>query len=83
MTWFSGLLTYGIIWWVVLFAVLPWGVRTPGPDEVQAGHASSAPLNPMLWRKALITTLIAAVIWVGVYALVASDLLSFRAMNAT
>lgn len=82
MTWFSGLLTYGIIWWVVLFAVLPWGVRTPEPHEVQAGHASSAPVNPMLWRKALITTLIAAILWLGVYALVASDLISFRAMNA-
>jgi predicted secreted protein len=61
---------------VVIFAVLPWGVRVP--DEHEPGHASSAPERPMLWRKALITTVIAAVIWLGVYFVVDSELISLR-----
>ena len=37
----SGTLVYVIIWWLVLFMVLPWGNRPP--DVVEDGHASSAP----------------------------------------
>jgi predicted secreted protein len=69
-------LVYVMIWWVVIFAVLPWGVRVP--ETHQPGHATSAPERPMLWRKAAITTAIAAVIWIGVYLLVESDLVTLR-----
>ncbi|WP_431269336.1 DUF1467 family protein [Dankookia sp. P2] len=37
-----------------------------------------APENPRLLRKALITTAISVVIWLGIYFLVESDWLSFR-----
>jgi len=69
-------MVYGIIWWVVVFMVLPWGVKVP--DEHEPGHATSAPERPMLWRKAAITTVIAAVIWVAVYYLIESGLIQFR-----
>lgn len=61
---------------MVIFAVLPWGVKVP--DEPEPGHAASAPERPMLWRKAAITTVIAAVIWLLVYYLIESDLIQFR-----
>ena len=76
MNWFSGLLVYVMIWWVVLFTVLPWGVKVP--DEHEPGHATSAPAKPMLLRKFLVTSVIAAVLWVLVYYLIESDLISFR-----
>jgi predicted secreted protein len=76
MTWFTGLMVYAIIWWVVLFAVLPWGVHVP--DQHEPGHATSAPEKPMLWRKAAVTTAIATVLWVIAYYLITSDLISFR-----
>ena len=60
----------------MLFAVLPWGVKVP--ENPETGHATSAPERPMLWRKAAITTLISGVIWLGVYALVESDLIAIR-----
>jgi predicted secreted protein len=56
-----GIMVYFVIWWVVLFAVLPFGVQTDG--KVEKGFASSAPKNPHLGRKFLVTTLIAAFIW--------------------
>jgi predicted secreted protein len=57
----SGAMVYFIIWWVVLFAVLPFGVQTDGNAE--QGFASSAPKNPHLARKFLATTLVTAFIW--------------------
>ena len=65
-----------MIWWVVLFTVLPWGVKVP--EQPEKGHADSAPERPMIGRKAAITTLISCVVWLGVFALVESDLISIR-----
>jgi predicted secreted protein len=76
MGWFTGVIVYVIVWWVVIFMVLPWGAKPP--ENPEPGHAPSAPENPQLLRKALATTLIAAVIWLGIYVLVESDLISFR-----
>ncbi len=73
---FTGILVFVMIWWVVLFTVLPWGIHVP--DQHEPGHATSAPSNPMLVRKALITTAISAVLWGIAYYLIESDLISFR-----
>lgn len=78
MHWASGIMVFVVVWWVVLFAVLPWGVKVP--DDPVPGHATSAPEQPMLARKMLVTTGITAVIWVLVWLLVQSDWLSFREM---
>ena len=77
MNWVQGVVAYVIIWWVVVFAVLPLGVRPLEKGDI--GYAAGAPANPRLWLKAGITTLVAAVIWLGFYALVLSDFISFRA----
>lgn len=72
----TGIAVYFVIWWIVLFMVLPWGVTIS--DNPEPGHATSAPERPQLARKALWTTLIAAAIW-GCYFLVNYfDLISFR-----
>lgn len=78
MTWFSGIIVYLLVWWTALFAVLPFGTR-PDPDgDPAAGGWRGTPQRPLLLRKLLATTLVSAVIWVGIYALVESDWLSFR-----
>ena len=61
---------YLVVWWIVLFAVLPFGVRTQDEtDETLLGTAGSAPVRPMLVRKALVTTAIAAfIVGLGWYA---------------
>ena len=78
MHWASGILVFVVLWWLVIFAVLPWGVRIP--DKAEPGHADSAPERPMLMRKVLATTAITAVLWLIVYLVVQSDWLSFREM---
>jgi len=70
----SGLAVFFVVWWTVLFAVLPWGIKTD-PETGQIG----APTVPHLRRKFLYTTLITAVIWVIIYVVVSQPhLLSFR-----
>ncbi|MBI4182628.1 MAG: DUF1467 family protein [Proteobacteria bacterium] len=76
MGWVSGLAIYVVIWWVVLFTVLPWGVRPV--DEPAPGHVESAPANPRLLLKFAVTTAVAAVLWVAVYVVVESGLIDLR-----
>jgi predicted secreted protein len=57
---------YFVVWWVVLFAVLPWGVRTQEEEgDIVLGTAHSAPIRPLLLRKALATTIVSAVVVFG------------------
>lgn len=81
MTWVTGLAVYFVVWWVVLFTVLPWGVRSA--DTPLPGNAPSAPENPRLWLKAGVTTAIAGLVWLAIYGLIESDLISLRAASAS
>jgi predicted secreted protein len=72
MSWVEGIGAYIIIWWVVLFVMLPLGVKPL--EEGDVGHAAGAPANPRLWLKAGLATAIAAVLWLICFALLASGL---------
>lgn len=76
MQYLTGILVYFVMWWIVLFAVLPWGVRPP--DEPGEGHASSAPEKPRLLLKFGVTTVISGVLWLGYYVVVSTGMISFR-----
>lgn len=76
MNWFTGICTYFIIWWLVLFTVLPWGNRSP--DNPEPGHVPSAPEKPRLVIKFLVTSAIAAVVFLGVYVVLENGWISFR-----
>ncbi len=78
MEWFTGLATYAIIWWLVMFMVLPWGVRRIDPDDLGAGDDHGAPEKPRILLKAAITTVAAAVIFGLVYLVIVSGVISFR-----
>lgn len=77
MGWFTGSVVYLLIWWTVLFAVLPIGARPASDPDPHAGW-SGAPEHPRMLMKVVLTTLIAAVIWFGAYLLISSDYMSFR-----
>ena len=64
----EGIVSFAIIWWVVLFAVLPWGVRSQHEHgTVEDGTEPGAPVAAHMLRKVIATTLIALVVW-GLYA---------------
>jgi predicted secreted protein len=56
---------YFTMWWVVLFAILPFGVKSLHETGADAppGADLGAPIAPMLARKALWTTLVSAVLF--------------------
>lgn len=74
----SGIVVYVILWWWILFMVLPFGVKRE--DEVQPGNDAGAPKRPMLIRKLIATTVISAVVWVAVDQFIRADIISFREM---
>lgn len=59
---------YFILWWVVLFTVLPWGVRSQAESgAVEPGTDPGAPTLPAIRRKLVWTTITSAVVFaVGV-----------------
>ena len=74
---YTGIMVYVVTWWIVIFAVLPWGNNDP-PDQVEQGHATSAPAKPKLLLKFLVTTIVSAIIWVAIDQAVRHGLISFR-----
>jgi predicted secreted protein len=76
MGWLTGTVVYILTWWVTLFMILPLWVTPAEPGE--PGHAAGAPRRPLLGRKLLLNTLVAAVVWLGIYMLVREPWISFR-----
>jgi predicted secreted protein len=79
MTLWTGLATYAIIWWLVIFMVLPWGVRRIDPEDLGEMDDPSAPQNPRMVFKIAITTVLAGIIYGLVYLVIVSGVISFRA----
>jgi len=68
MTWVSVAALYFILWWLVLFATLPFGLKTQEEDsDVTLGTEASAPRGPHVMRAFLRTTIVSAVILGGFY----------------
>ena len=54
---------YFLIWWIMLFAVLPWGVRAQGDEGAAPGTDPGAPTVPRLKAKLIWTTIVSGVVW--------------------
>ena len=64
MQWFSIFAVYFIVWWMTLFAVLPFGLRTQDEEnEVVPGTVGSAPAKFRAGRVVLTTTIVSAIIY--------------------
>jgi predicted secreted protein len=64
VSWTTAVAIYFIVWWITLFAVLPWGVRSQAESgEVVPGSDPGAPAIPNLVMKLLLTTLVSGVLF--------------------
>lgn len=70
----SGIVVYILLWWWVFLMTLPFGVKSP--KTVETGHATSAPERPLIWRKAGVATIIAAILFIIVYMVIDSGMIS-------
>jgi predicted secreted protein len=76
MDWFGIAVVFTIVWWLVLFMVLPFGAAPP--DQVEPGMATSAPAKPRMAIKLAITTFLAALVTALVAWLMQSGLIHLR-----
>jgi predicted secreted protein len=68
MPWTTILAIYFIIWWLVLFTVLPWGIRSQHEHgDVVPGTDPGAPALTGMRIKLVWTTAIASVIFAAFY----------------
>lgn len=74
----DGIVVYVVIWWLVVFMVLPWGNQSISDAEVAEGQMPGAPAKPRMLLKAGITTVIATVLFGVVYWLIDSGAVNFR-----
>jgi predicted secreted protein len=79
----TGLAIFFLIWWVTLFAVLPWGVHSQREGgEVSPGTDPGAPALPRLGRKLVWTTLVSLVIFAGCYVVYVDRLVTLDGLLA-
>jgi predicted secreted protein len=61
---------YFVVWWILLFAILPLRVETQAErGEIAAGTDPGAPAAPALREKALWTTALSSLVFVLIAAL--------------
>ncbi|WP_011580379.1 MULTISPECIES: DUF1467 family protein [Chelativorans] len=70
MTWISLAAVFFIVWWMMLFVSLPFGLRTQDDDqEVVLGTTSSAPRGPHMLRAVIRTTMLTVAV-IGIFYVV-------------
>lgn len=63
MSWITFSAMYFVVWWITLFAVLPFGLKTQEDDKnVTLGTVASAPRGPHMLRVVVWTTLVASIL---------------------
>jgi predicted secreted protein len=74
----TALAIYFLIWWVTLFAVLPWGVRSQAEGgDITPGTDPGAPASHTLWSKILWTTIVATLLFGVLYTVYVRGLIPF------
>ncbi len=69
---------YFLVWWLTLFAVLPWGVRNQEESgEVAPGTDPGAPAIYRVWSKLGWTTLVATFIFAVLYVIYSQGLIPY------
>jgi predicted secreted protein len=75
MGWVSGFTVYVVLWWAVLYMVMPWGSKPP--ENPAPGHATSAPEKPRFRLKFIVITIISGVLWLLLDWVIRMDIYSF------
>ena len=84
MTFIFGAILFILIWWIVLFTILPFKIKS----QIESGQIVEstdpcAPENPRIVQKFLIVTIISLMLWLGLYVLVKYEYLDLRALFLT
>lgn len=76
---FSAFVVFLIIWWVVLFTILPIGVRGQAEeDDVIPGSEPGAPTKANMKWKLKVTTIITLALWLIICAVITFRLIDLE-----
>ncbi|PCI56281.1 MAG: hypothetical protein COB36_05770 [Alphaproteobacteria bacterium] len=77
----SMFIVFIMVWWSVLFCVLPVGLATTyeNVDEGEENSAPGAPKTLNMKKKLKITTMISFVLWTIICLVIESDVIDFKA----
>ena len=79
----SAFVIFVMIWWSVIFCILPIGLSTTY-EEAEEGEdyiAPGAPKHLNIKKKLLITTAISIALWIIIYLIIVSGVIDFRALS--
>lgn len=76
---FTGIVVYLMIFWTLLFAILPWGNNAP--HKIEEGMAGSAPENPRIKQKFMICAGLSVLIWLVIFLLIHFQVVDFFEMS--
>ena len=77
MPFVTGLAIYFVLWWLLLFIVLPWGIKSQREEgNVALGTEPGAPVSARMKRKAIQTSIVAAIVWLAIMAVLKFELIS-------
>jgi len=69
----SAIVLYAVIWFMTFFIVLPIRIKTQGDlGDIVPGTQAGAPEHHHLRKKAIITTIVACVLWVIIAGIILS-----------
>ncbi len=75
----TGIFLYFVLWWLIIFIVLPWGVKGQAEEgEVIKGSEPGAPVKARMKRKAIQTTIVTAIVWVIIFIIVEYKLIDIN-----
>lgn len=66
-----GIAVYFMMWWILLFAFLPFGIQRTQEEagEVVPGSDPGAPEKPKFLRVIILTTMVTSALFAGFYLL--------------
>ena len=77
MAFTSAIVLFAVIWFMLFLTILPMRLKTQGESgEIDPGTHASAPANPQIKRKVIVTSLIAFVLWAIITSLIVFDIVT-------
>ena len=76
----GSIIIYVMIWWIVFFSVLPFGIESNKEvfKESLEGSDAGAPKKPNIAKKFIITTIITSILFTMIYYLVSNNFINLR-----
>ena len=78
----SAIVLYAVIWFMVLFVVLPIRLETQGDQgKIVPGTHAGAPANLQMGKKAKLITVISAGVWIVLAGVIFSGVIEVRDLD--